>query len=116
MFSWFVEVEPSLESLSIYPQSSSNLAKKALFSLVDALRGKAREATWSVIRSAYRELSCHAEAEGTRDWLMRSLALYSVFPDASGVSVDEWLEKQTRLGRVRPKEGAEGRWIICKIR
>ena len=115
-FSRFVEVESSLASLSISPQSSYDLVKKALFSLVGALREKARETTWSVIRSAYRELSCQTEAEGTRNWLTRSLALHSVIPDSNCVSVDEWLENQSRLGHVRPKDGVEGRWIVCKVR
>jgi hypothetical protein len=94
-----------------------NLANRALQTLVASLRSKAREKTWHVIRSAYRELGCDPESEATRNWLARSLALSSTIPTGKYISVDEWLENKRRDGQVRKKDGgSEGKWIICKVR
>lgn len=105
-----------LASLSISARESQTLVQRALFSLVDSLRKKARETAWDVIRSAYRELSCHADCQGTRDWLTRSLCLQSIVHDGHDLTMDQWLEQQSSLGRVRRKEGVEGGWIVCKVR
>ena len=97
--------------------SSLNLAKRAFYALVDSLRTKAREKTWHVIRSAYRELACHSESGTSRDWLERSLSLQPIVSACKGVDVDEWLENKSQEGQVRKKDGAsEGRWIVCKVR
>jgi hypothetical protein len=100
------------------PHSSADLANQALHALIDSLRTKAREKSWHVIRSAYRELACHSGSGDTRDWLERSLALPSTIPAAcESTALREWLEKKSREGQVRQKDGAsEGRWIICKVR
>jgi len=98
-------------------RSSINLAIEAIYVLVNSLRIKAREKTWQIIRSTYRELSCHPESETTRHWLERSLALPSVVPGARGIDLDQWLDKKSQDGHLKKKDGAaEGRWIICKIR
>jgi hypothetical protein len=108
-------VPTSTSELTSY--SSLNLAKRAFHALVDSLRIKAREKTWDVIRSAYRELACHPESGASRDWLERSLSLPSIVPACSGICVDEWLERKSQEGQVRKKDGAsEGRWIVCKVR
>lgn len=97
--------------------SSADLANRALHVLIDSLRTKAREKSWHVIRSAYRELACHPGSGDTQDWLERSLALSSIIPAAcESTALHEWLEKKSREGQVKQKDGAEGRWIICKVR
>jgi len=97
--------------------SSANLANRALQTLVEALRTTAREKTWHIIRSAYRELACHPESGATRDWLERSLALPSIVPTGKAINLDDWLEKKCGEGQIRKKDGTtEGRWIICKVR
>lgn len=114
----------------------ADLAREALSTLVDALRQRARETTWLVLRSAYRELHCppaaiSAEADAnattevpssTRDWLARSLTLRPIMsnneqPPDIGKLVDEWLTQRCANGEVRRKEGPgmDGRWIVCKI-
>lgn len=98
-------------------QSSINLATEATHVLVDSLRTKAREKTWQIIRSAYREFASHPESKTTRQWLERSLALTSVVPGARGIELDQWLDKKSEEGQLRKKDGAaDGRWIICKVR
>lgn len=92
--------------------------------LVEGVRTKARATAWLVIRSAYRELHCvqppvdaptaHAS---TNEWLTRSLALHPLeCPITEAMeAVDVWLEEKCTEGEVRRKEGAEGRWIVCKV-
>lgn len=102
----------------------SDLAFEAMCSLVGALRAKARETTWLVLRSAYRELSLpkttDADPASTREWLYQSLALQSVKPrgreSAAGevASLDMWIETRCAKGDMRPREGIEGRWVIAK--
>jgi len=98
------------------PAAPHSLFKGAFNALVDTLRTISRNTTWSVIRGAYRELSFRVESEGTRDWLMRTLALRPVIPETIGVSVEKWLEDKAAEGHVRPKEGVDGKYIICKVR
>lgn len=107
----------------------------ALLTLVDSLRQRVRETTWSVIRSAYRELHCRTlDVSGqplvpspTGDWLHRTLGLRSTItkvlnddPEGTEEEVDsavsKWLEEKCSRGEVRVKEGSEGCWIICKVR
>lgn len=123
------DVESSPPHPKTYTNPNRDLGRKALFHLVDLLRRKCREATWTIIRGAYRELTLtpHLDADvlsGTRAWLCRSLALASVSEtatvtetgDGAGVDVDDWMEIKQKEGHVRPREGMEGKWIICKIR
>ncbi|KAH9948867.1 hypothetical protein B0H21DRAFT_820610 [Amylocystis lapponica] len=109
-----------------------NLAFEALCTLADALRTKARETTWLVLRGAYRELSCPQLASpptpveyaspSTRMWLARSLMLRPALSkdkdtDVAIKAVDEWLARKAAEGDVRSREseGMEGRWIVCKV-
>ncbi|KAI0926810.1 hypothetical protein AcV5_007499 [Taiwanofungus camphoratus] len=106
-----------------------NLAFEATCTLVDALRAKARETTWLVLRSAYRELHCsprdrvasvHDSPYTTSEWLVRSLTLRPVLSDGTNITlgklINDWLEHRCAEGEVRRKgEGIEGRWIICKV-
>ncbi|KAJ7022715.1 hypothetical protein C8F04DRAFT_971139 [Mycena alexandri] len=96
---------------------NSDLSRKALYHLVDLLRGKTREMAWTVMRTAYRELSCQMEPKlDTRGWLEHSLGLLSDIPGGCSINLDHWLERECTLGHVRRKEGTEGRWIVCKPR
>ncbi|KIK69714.1 hypothetical protein GYMLUDRAFT_34114 [Collybiopsis luxurians FD-317 M1] len=111
-----------LNRLSISDSSNNltlngDLARKALCHAVDVLRAKVRDSTWAVLRSSYRELACHANS-GTRNWLVRSLALtvdHSENMSDTSPALDSWLEEKRLVGHVRPKEGVEGRWIICRV-
>lgn len=95
--------------------STDDLPREAAHILVDALRTKAREKTWQIICSAYRELSCNPESRDTRDWLERSLTLSP--GNSAVVDLDSWLEKKSEEGQVKKKDGAaQGRWILCKTR
>lgn len=85
---------------------NDGLPKIAMQTLVDTLRTRARTSAWAVIRSAYRELSCHSGSQ-TREWISRSLLSYDA---------DAWLHEKAKDGEVRPKEGVEGRWSLCKVR
>lgn len=104
-----------------------DLARDALFSLINSIRTKAKNTTWLVLRSAYRELHCDVmmdNASGvpaTRTWLCRSLCLPLVnlhSPDDAALTsrVNEWLQEKQVAGEVRPKEGVENRWIVCKVK
>jgi hypothetical protein len=92
---------------------SPSLCELAFSTLVGKLRAISRNTTWSVIRSAYRELSFRVESEGTRDWLVRSLALHPDNPET--LTLEQWLESQIKGGQVRRKENMEGRYIICRV-
>lgn len=90
------------------------LPRDALQALVDRLRDKARDGTWMVLRSAYRELSASDESQA---WLVKCLLLSSQQAPASSPSFEEWMNGQCQEGHLRPKEeGAKGRWIVCKAR
>lgn len=111
----------------------ADLSYFAFLTLLDALRQRARETAWLVIRSAYRELHCRAPdgdesqlvKSPTCDWLYRALSLRAltipvecrdVGSDDEQVDsvVPKWLERRCAQGEVRRKEGNEGRWIVCK--
>ncbi|KAH9936591.1 uncharacterized protein B0H18DRAFT_974534 [Fomitopsis serialis] len=108
-----------------------NLALEAMYTLVEGVRAKARATVWLIMRSAYRELHClpppvnssktgAEEPSPTSEWLARSLALHSLGSTAADVNemmqmVDEWLAQKCDQGEVKRKEGAEGRWIVCKV-
>ncbi|PBK97527.1 hypothetical protein ARMGADRAFT_641750 [Armillaria gallica] len=99
------------------PDSTSiqHVATLAFYSLVDSLHSRNRSTTWTVLRSAYRELSCHSGSE-TRAWLTRTLVLHPVASPKAVADLDGWLESESLLGHVRRKDGVDGRWIVCKVR
>ncbi|KAJ3828173.1 hypothetical protein EV361DRAFT_384627 [Lentinula raphanica] len=99
-------------SISLHPiDSNSDLARKAFYHAVDILRIKARDSAWRIIRTSYRELACNTESE-TRNWLTRSLSLDVRTEDSC--TLDTWLEEKRVAGHIRPKEGVDGRWIVCR--
>ncbi len=87
-----------------------DLGIRALRSAVDALRSKARETIWSIIRGAYRELWLE-EGYNTRQWLCHSLCL----SDPPQAGVDGWFDRVSAAGHIRKKEGTEARWIVTKV-
>jgi hypothetical protein len=106
-----------MAELSLSPESGRDLPRKAFYHLLDALREKTRQMAWTVLRSAYRELSCEVDLRlDTRPWLERSLGLLSGIPGGRIIDLDEWLEREKGLGHVRKKEDIDGRWIVCKPR
>jgi hypothetical protein len=108
-----VPLEDSVAALSISSQSDHDLLRKAFHAVIDDLRARARESAWTIIRSAYREISCHTDSP-TREWLAKSLGLRKVLSDDDSLTVDQWLQDKFSEHHVTPKEGVEGRWIICK--
>ncbi|KAH7927798.1 hypothetical protein BV22DRAFT_1193358 [Leucogyrophana mollusca] len=93
--------------------ADNDLARDAVYALVKRLRTKARDKTWIVMRSAYREMSATTE---TREWLTRTLLLTPPFPGTKIVTMDEWMAYRSEDGHVRLKEGAEGKWLVNKPR
>ncbi|KAG1901348.1 uncharacterized protein F5891DRAFT_1222785 [Suillus fuscotomentosus] len=89
------------------------LSQDAVHALVERLRSKARDKAWVVLRSAYRELSA---SEETQTWMAKCLLLSTEQTSGSGLSLQEWMDGRCRDGHLRPKEGAVGRWIVCKVR
>lgn len=87
------------------------LSQDAVHALVERLRSKARDKAWVVLRSAYRELSA---SEETQTWMAKCLLLSTEQTSGSGLSLQEWMDGRCRDGHLRPKEGAVGRWIVCK--
>ena len=92
---------------------TDTLASNAVFFLVDALRRKASETAWNILRSSYRELD--QGSTDTETWLARSLFMNSVVGDEWTVEADDWLETKESLGHVRKKENAMKKWIVCKL-
>lgn len=91
----------------------TRLSQDAVHALVERLRSKARDKAWVVLRSAYRELSA---SEETQTWMAKYLLLSTGQASTTGLSVKEWMDGRCRDGHLRPKEGAVGRWIVCKVR
>ncbi|KAG2151471.1 hypothetical protein DEU56DRAFT_778075 [Suillus clintonianus] len=89
------------------------LSQDAVHALVERLRSKARNKAWVVLRSAYREISA---SEETRTWMVKYLMLSSKQASTSGLSLEEWMDGRCRDGHLRPREGAVGRWVVCKVR
>lgn len=126
-FSTLVAAAQSQEAPSSKASGApDDLALEVIATLVGALRTKARETVWSVLRSAYRELSCptpdatqESDEPSTRVWLRRSLLLAPVTLPTDGqidsTLIDDWLKTKHASGNVRPKEGVEGRWMVLKI-
>lgn len=106
------KLSSSSESTPSY-HGVADLPRQALYEIIESLRVKARSTSWDIIRSAYREVSSGSE---TGDWLARSLFLKSFRPYGPTVGAEQWLEQQSPLGHVRPKEGIINRWIIYKVR
>ncbi|KIO05369.1 hypothetical protein M404DRAFT_141071, partial [Pisolithus tinctorius Marx 270] len=90
-----------------------DLARTALRVLLSRLRAKARDRAWVVFRSAYREIS---EGDEVKRWLERYLALESSVPGTGKIPFDEWIRERERDGHVGRKEGAVGKWVVCKLR
>lgn len=90
-----------------------DLPRIAVHTLVSRLRLKARDEAWIVVRNAYRELSSSDE---TQIWLGKRLFFDSFGCEATVVRFDEWVRERCRDGHLRPKEGVEGRWMVCKAR
>lgn len=88
-----------------------DLPRVAVNALVSRLRLKARDEAWMVVRNAYRELSSSDE---TQTWLGKRLFFDSFGSEATVVRFDEWVRERCRNGQLRPKEGVEGRWLVCK--
>ncbi|KAF5382473.1 hypothetical protein D9615_003027 [Tricholomella constricta] len=114
LFEGFNDLSSALKSMSISSGEGGSLSRQALSGLVHSLRSKARETTWEIIRSAYREVSCTNEE--TQTWLGSSLCLQSVVPYGRGIGAEDWLEQQSMHGHTRHKDGVVGRWIIYKAR
>ena len=89
------------------------LASNAVFFLVDALRRKASETAWNILRSAYREFD--QGSTDTEPWLSRSLLMDSVVGGEWTVEAGDWLGTKASLGHVRRKEHMANKWIVCKL-
>ncbi|KAI6016233.1 hypothetical protein EDC04DRAFT_544652 [Pisolithus marmoratus] len=101
-----------------------DLAQTALRMLLSRLRAKARDRAWIVFRSVYREMS---EGDEVKGWLERYLVLESVentylkgmeegILGTGKITFDEWIRERERDGHIRRKEGAVGRWVVCRVR
>jgi hypothetical protein len=96
--------------------SNTQLVKIAILAILDDLRSKARDTSWAVLRTAYRELDSSAETTST--WLTASLSLQPLLvTDDRTWTPESWLDEQSTVGHTRQKEGFPGKWIIClKVR
>jgi hypothetical protein len=101
---------PFISSSQGPPPTHPDLPAIAMQTVLAALRAKARERTWIILRSAYRELWCHEGSE-TRMWLHRCLSL-----DGEEYDAESWLKGREEEGHIKSKEGADGRWIVCRIK
>ncbi|KAG6329493.1 hypothetical protein ID866_9598 [Astraeus odoratus] len=90
-----------------------HLPKTAVCTLMCRLRSKARERAWIVLRGVYREFSA---SDSTRNWLRRYLALDAVYPETTTIGFEDWMKERELAGHVRPKDGEDGKWIVCKVR
>lgn len=107
----------SIDSLtnSTRAQASQEYAHGAILTTLDALRNKARETFWTVLRSSYRELGCTSNSGDTKEWISRSLCMESPLSEDLTLESEAWLDRKAQEGHTRRKEGVEGRWIICKV-
>ncbi|CCM06286.1 uncharacterized protein FIBRA_08537 [Fibroporia radiculosa] len=125
----FPDTVDGAQPVTTLPGAPTNLSLEAACTLVDEIRNKARETTWTILRSAYRELQCLPNTEARHDkdidsltsnWLLRSLALRPITSSMDDVDsyalIEEWLVRRCTQGEVRRKEGhgMEDKWIICK--
>ncbi|PPQ85178.1 hypothetical protein CVT25_004185 [Psilocybe cyanescens] len=111
-----LDKDKALSDTPTGPESDGDLGLKAVLNLLEALRKNAGDTAWTTIRSAYRELSCDSISSETQAWLSRSLCLDSLLDPSFSDDAEKWLIDRTPAGHVRRKEGAEGKWIICKVR
>ncbi|KAI0373657.1 hypothetical protein BV20DRAFT_977388 [Pilatotrama ljubarskyi] len=131
VFSRFIDITPSSSSSEEATERRPDLGLEAVQVLVDSLVGKARSTTWSVLRTAYREVNLRATPTGasagdiTALWLARSLVLRNsvtsgLIPeegeDGMYTAVETWLAERSAKGEARRKEGEgmEGRWILVR--
>ncbi|KAI8971184.1 hypothetical protein BD414DRAFT_501251 [Trametes punicea] len=107
-----------------------DLALEAVGTLVESLLDQARDTTWRVVRTAYREVNLRAVPTGaveentTAVWLARSLVLRRMLPRKDRTEpasvmfdvVEAWLDERCAKGEARRKggEGMEGRWSFMK--
>jgi hypothetical protein len=69
-----------------------------------------------VIRSAYRELWCDDESE-TKMWLGNCLCLSKGEKDKDDrEAVEKWLLAKEGDEEIVKKDGANGRWAICRAK
>jgi len=90
------------------PPEERLLPKAALTTTMERLRSKLRDATWSIIRVSYRELSLDSGVD-TPSWLSRTLMF-----DSNSESIDSWMNRKAQEGHVAVKEGTETRYIVRK--
>lgn len=112
----FLNTDQATQASPVGPKSDSDLGLKAILNLLDALRKKASITAWTVIRAAYRELSCGSTPSETGAWLSRSLCLDTLLDSDFSVDAERWLIDKIPAGHIRRKEGVEGKWIVCKVR
>lgn len=95
--------------------SNTQTVKIAILAILDDLRSKARDTSWAVLRSAYRELDSSVDLTST--WLTTSLSLQPLLvTDDRTWTPQSWLNEQSTRGHTRQKEGFQEKWIICKVR
>ena len=113
-FEHLLPLSPPIPSSNIKATTVfQDLPRNAVHALVSRLRLKARDGAWIVVRNAYREISSSDE---TQMWLGKRLFFDNFGSEATVVRFDEWVRERCRDGRLRPKEGMEGRWMVCKAR
>ena len=107
----------TIASLTTAPRAdaSRELAHGAILTTLHALRAKARDTFWAVLRSAYNELAYTPSAGDSKQWLARSLCLESPLSEDLTMDPETWLDDQARAGQVLAKEGVKGRYL-CKFR
>lgn len=105
---------PEPETQSSVRQLDLGLADRAIVTLLDSLRVKARARTWLILRTAYRELWCEPGYD-TSQWLERTLALRSVrHPGGDAADACAWLEDREKEGDARKKDGTDIGWVLVK--
>ena len=99
------------ENLGLGTESgvTSDLHRRSLLSVVNALRSKLRESSWTMLRLSYRELRL-GEGSDTATWLSSILFLRGTGSHEDGVAVLEWLRKKVTEGHVVEADGS--RWVI----
>lgn len=96
-----------------YPRRSNgeavDLDALAVRTIISSLQNRLRDHSWSILRVAYREITCIPKVTDTSEWLKRSLIL-----DTSNTTMETWLRHQSEKGNVKAKEEVEGKWILIK--
>ncbi|ETW81517.1 hypothetical protein HETIRDRAFT_156243 [Heterobasidion irregulare TC 32-1] len=108
---------------SSHISATPDLAKKALYTLLESLRFKARISAWRVLRSAYPQFAL--PVGDTRTWLSRTLLLdHEIVTSSEGKNGQEgaekltkselelWFTEREKLREVGRKDGFEGRWVV----